>query len=460
MAVPNQPTENDLSILQWNCRSLFTNVERLSQLLSEHSFDVLALQSVGTTSKTLPILEGYHYPPFKRISEKKYRTVFYVKKGLSASISRIKDLKDGLAITLDTENSDPITIINAYFPNGVKNKDEVNWLNDIKGGRYIIVGDFNAHSNLWDFRVRNSDLGGRILDEILENNTYLCLKNDGSITRTPQREGENPTAIDLTFCSISMYFKLTFDTFPDSLGSDHLPIIITYDEKPKFFGANYEAKFNYSKANWSLFKEFLSNASFSEDYSDPERWYKNFQEIVITAATNSIPKLQLGNRNRHSINEYWNESCQEAKSAFRKAQKRYNRIQCDENLRSKYEAEIFYNKVRAKAKQEYWTSYFKQKVKSYKDSGILYKKLNKLKGQYDPPEKPLEINGKRTVDPKEKANIFASTFASVSQNKSLSREQLNLRSEREKDFDVPNFRKSSYDKDFTMVELDKAISCI
>ena len=453
-------TEDNLSILQWNCRSLFTNVDRLAQLLSEQHFDIIALQSVGTISKTLPILENFHYPPYKRVSDRKYRTVIYVRKGLSTSITPITGLKDGFAVTVDLENSDPITLINVYYPNGIANNEQVEWLKEIKGGRYIIVGDFNAHSTQWNPSIKNSDRGGKLLEEIIDDNVNLCIKNDGSFTRLPQREGEGPTAIDLTLCTISMYFKLTFDTFPDSLGSDHLPIVLTYDEKPKFFGADYEGKFNYSKANWPLFKEFLSNCSFSDDFNDPDKWYKEFQEVVLTAATNSIPKFKIGNKTRHAANEYWNDDCQKAKSAFRKATKRYLRVRCDENELAKDQAELFYSKVRAEAKKNYWLNYLQQKVKTYKDTGILYKKLNKIKGRYDPPERPLEIDGCRIVDPKAKADIFAKTFASVSQNSSLTQEQYAFRSEQEKEYAKPIFKNSSQNNDFTMVELNKALFSI
>ena len=94
-----------LSIFQWNCRSLHTNCLKLQQHLSEESFDVLALQSLGSSRKPLPCFSDYHYPPYKKVVDNKIRVALYIKKGLSTSPTHINFLKDGIAIKIDFESA-------------------------------------------------------------------------------------------------------------------------------------------------------------------------------------------------------------------------------------------------------------------------------------------------------------------------------------------------------------------
>ena len=460
MMASSSSSTNSLRILQWNCRSIFTNIDQLQQELSENFYDILALQSVGTVRKPLPYIQGY-YTPYKNAfqkGDKKIRTAFYVKKGITSSLTKIKGISDSLAITIEMEGNDPVTIINTYLPTGVENETHLDWLKNLKQGRFIIIGDFNAKSNLWDPCAKNSDLGGTIIENILDDNINVCLLNDGSITRIPDRPGDKPSAIDLSFCSTPLFFKLRFETLNDTLGSDHFPILLTLEDKPKQYALDDSIKFNYSKADWNRFKDLLSSIQFSEDFSNPELWYKNFQEIVMNAAINSIPQYNhnsfISKPNRVV---YWNDACQASKVAFRKAKKKYCREQSDENEQAKFQARSFHNQTMAKAEQDYWSNYLKEKVKSYKDAGIVYKKLRKIKGQYDPPEKPLEVDGKRITDPKEKANIFASTFASVSQNNSLTNEQAHFRFTEENNYETPSFTTKVDDNDFTLIELNKAL---
>ena len=460
-STPSDAVPPSLSVLQWNCRSLHTNCFQLQQHINENAFDILALQSVGTSRKALPFLQGYHYPPYKRVIDNKVRVAFYVRTGLSTSLTYIKDLKDGLALTVDLENNDQVVVINTYFNQGINHTKQIEWLKTLSD-KYIILGDFNSHSRMWDPLVNIPDSGGKILEDILEENINICLKNDGSFTRIPDISGQKPSVIDLTMCSTSLYFNLSVDTLPDPLGSDHLPIKITYDKQPKVFENNTGNKFHYSKADWLKFKNILSNTKFSSDFTDPDGWYKTFQTTVMEAAANSIPTQSTGCRRVNKRLLEWNDECQASKIALRKATKNYSREQTDENEQAKAQARITHNKNLANAQKNYWTRYFEDNVKSYKDCGIVYKKLNKIKGRYTPATKPLDVNGARITDPKSKANVLAETFASVSQTTSLSAKQQTFRQAEQQKFEKVSFGNTpdAYDKNFTMLELEKSLFSI
>ena len=90
---------------------------------------------------------------------------------------------------------------------------------------FIIIGDFNSHSNVWG--CRDTDQKGRIIDVIIINN--LLLYNNKytytSYTYLHPGTGIYP-AIDLTLADASIFLDNSWKVHDDTCGSDHFPIIL------------------------------------------------------------------------------------------------------------------------------------------------------------------------------------------------------------------------------------------
>ena len=104
----------------------------------------------------------------------------------------------------------------------------------------ILLGDFNAHSLLWDDNTRNgtTDIRGRKIEDWLTETDMSCL-NTGKPTAVNRSTGK-PSAPDISFIHSALLDKITWKTL-DQLGSDHKPILITYEdqltkvnEKPRY----------------------------------------------------------------------------------------------------------------------------------------------------------------------------------------------------------------------------------
>ena len=56
---------DDVTFLQWNCRSIATNFTFLTQHLhqTKTAFDVICLQSLFVKREDIPVISGYYYPP-------------------------------------------------------------------------------------------------------------------------------------------------------------------------------------------------------------------------------------------------------------------------------------------------------------------------------------------------------------------------------------------------------------
>ena len=188
-----------------------------------------------------------------------------------------------------------MNIASVYLPKGPNdfNTEWLKSLQDQQPGKWVISGDFNAHSPFWE---NNCSIvtSNRLVENIVDSSFYLL--NDGSVTRIPDVSKHRATAIDLTLVSPELVPSCSWETHRDSLGSDHVPIIITMAEKDKYRVNNKDEvvpKYNYKKANWGLFQNILSTQDFEKAKNENvDTMYSNFTGCVLSAANLSIPKIK------------------------------------------------------------------------------------------------------------------------------------------------------------------------
>ena len=93
---------------------------------------------------------------------------------------------------------------------------------------FIIMGDMNAHNPLWgDSRL---DERGKILEELLLN-IDICLFNHTFPTYIHRVDGSK-SALDLSFCSPSLFLDFSWTVLGDLYGSDHYPTILASSLPP------------------------------------------------------------------------------------------------------------------------------------------------------------------------------------------------------------------------------------
>lgn len=86
----------------------------------------------------------------------------------------------------------------------------------------LICGDFNTHHSSWGSTISNAE--GTAFADLLLISDFLCLNND-SITRISAHD-DCQSVPDLTLCSTEIGDRFLWQTMDDSLGSDHIPILI------------------------------------------------------------------------------------------------------------------------------------------------------------------------------------------------------------------------------------------
>ena len=425
---------DNLKILQWNCRNFYTNFDEFTQFLQKNPCDILCLQSINRKPVELPCLDGFYYPPFYKTNYKsRIGVATYVRS--SICVRKVKSpVENDLQVSIELiVNKKPFTITNCYYPVGLREND-IQWIGKYKddNDQILVLGDFNAHHSYWSNKTIENKRGGQFLYQNIIDST-LTLLNDGSITRIPDRSNDICSAIDLSFISASLASQCQWMVQDDTLGSDHLPIIIdlTFDNIDKIEN-ELEKGFDTRRADWTLFQnilheKFTLNSEIVHD--NVQKQYDHFRKLILEAAEIAIPRKSTEYRVRYG-NAWWTEECAVAVRDKKKAYHLFKRHECEETSNNYKKAKNECKKIIAIAKIRYLENYIENNVKDFKDASKLWNKIKKIKNKYNLPEQPLVINGVKTKSNQEKADALAQSFAKNGRTEHLPEE---IKQHREKE---------------------------
>jgi exonuclease III/ribonuclease HI len=457
-----------LSIFQWNCRSIQNKLPILSNFLKEHFCHVLLLQSLSCSFFQLPKIAGFYYPPVCDSENGKIMTAIYVRCSITyTSFSMPTDTIDCRAslccINIPCKGKKSTKIVNVYYPNGSSKSKQVEWIENLNTdeSNWIVGGDFNVSNYLWDSEAPVGQ-GDHLADCIL--NSTVTELNDGTFTRLGNKNQRN-TAIDITLASNDLSSDFSWRTADDSLFSDHLPIMINFNNQcPVAPDYDPNPKYKYKYANWDVFQALITAESKRCDpfNSDLNLYFDNIRNIIIQAADIAIPKFSSKPHNKHkNTAEWWTKSCDVAVSKKRKALRNYQKIQSEENKNILIESEKHCKEILDNAKSQHWEDFCLSEIQNPSDISLLWKKVNSLQRNYNQPVKPLDVNGCRTTNAYEKASVLAETFAKSSQSQHLTPDERNFRRDQEACFLDPVADNSTmYNADLTLSDLNLAINHI
>jgi hypothetical protein len=175
----NMAQSKTSTVLQWNCRSISTNFLLFEQFVSKNDFCVLALQSLNVSFKNLPKIKNYYYPPLSSCDKdsKKIKSAIYIREDIQYSSVDVSPFCSNIigvfftCVCVKLNNSCNINIASVYYPTGPLG-DNTDWLKNFNfvGNNWLILGDFNSHSTLWEpnCSVTSSD-SKRLVENILDS---------------------------------------------------------------------------------------------------------------------------------------------------------------------------------------------------------------------------------------------------------------------------------------------------
>ncbi|KAL4152897.1 hypothetical protein QTP88_000730 [Uroleucon formosanum] len=219
---------------------------------------------------------------------------------------------------LNIKNHPSISFWSCYIPgDSMISLDVWDSLFKLGTNNFFFGGDFNAHHPAWG-STYTSRRGNIIHDTI--NSLDLSVLNTGTSTHLGRPNSPN-SAIDISFSSPNLIWSTTWHTLTDPHGSDHFPIIITFNYNTHNRGYSSilqdtpspTLQFNLNRADWNQFSQTISNnMSPIEATICPLEAYNQFCQLILTAAKQSILHKNQTKENFAPSPPWWDSNCTQA----------------------------------------------------------------------------------------------------------------------------------------------------
>jgi hypothetical protein len=263
----------------------------------------------------------------------------------------------------------------------------------------LILGDFNAHHELW-LSEGNTDARGTLIADSIAGINYGIV-NDDQPTRVTSLAS---TAPDISIASSNLIPSTTWKV-ESKLSSDHLPITISLSANLKKFNAKHLTFINFSKANWPEFKKFteeiFSKARAVKDVNKAEKFFRN---SLLRASDLYIPKGRIPK----VYNALPTEAARliDERDEARRTNPADNRLQ---DLNQDISTKIDEHRTKK------WNEHLDKCQQGSQDLWNTIKNLQDQPAQ--PPNQGINFKGKSTTDPREMANHFNQQYTPTTDKK-------------------------------------------
>ena len=396
---------NNLSIVQLNCRSIVCKLGDIKLLVYTQKPHIVAFSETWLQNRV---------PNFLNYSAEWQNRVgfgggvgFLIRKGVQYQNLALTEYAGGhleyQALNVKFGKDKSVTILNIYNPGKPVHKNEFSHYVKQLGKRYILIGDFNAHTKLLSSRCVRPNYTGRSLESlILENDVVLNNPVDFYTYMNPSTGKRSCLDLCLSSANIAPLIQLTR---LQDVGSDHDPVGIVLEMEPIVVEKVYPQKWKTNDDNLS---EFASKLSKSESIiykpNDLNSIVVDFTKRIYDTAISTIARTS-GNGRFKKQAVWWSSECSAAVAERRRAKRQLEKYPSKENI-------LLYRQKTAIAKKvclvSKWKSFhnYVESLAYDTPTATVWRKINSLKlNIYE--ETVIEEEGELITDPLAKANLFA-----------------------------------------------------
>ena len=444
--------KEQLKIMQWNANAISTKLVELSSNLHNADIDICLIQeSKLEKGNPDPVVKGYVTMRADR-RNKGGGLVALVKDSIKCE-KLARNEKNGTEVAslrVKMKKKEWVQLTNVYCrPANSAGEDVVMETELIPtAANSIICGDFNCHNELWDPFQPADSRGDELLDWTLDKE--LSILNDGK-NHTRNNPGSGGESVpDITCCGSAWRGKAEWRVGESIGSSDHLPIIITINTKvnhQETVGAI--ARWKRNGVDWKLFQketeeEFKACPVLKKTRERVER----FVSILAGVAKRVVGRTKPGKQTK-----CWMSPVVKSKIQIRNRLRRTVK----ENRSEWIDACRAVNEAIETAKEESWRDLLEDVITDA-DEGKLWGIIKSLNGSTstNAPNVAMIHNGKTITCNRKKSDIFMQHYARVSKLK-FDKSDRDLNRTLKKLLRTPSVDEDSC-RDFTMRELDKAIS--
>ena len=469
-------TCSKLTILQWNADSIISKVQELREYLQEKEIDIFMVQETKLiTSDKTPKFKNFTIIRQDRVQRKGDENnrggglLVGVKDTIPYRISRSEfanendEVSEWNSIEIPIKGGQKLRLNNIYIPpvrnskNHTKSAREKK--NVISTDKWMstsydcLFGDFNAKSEVWDNQVAEGNIQtddrGELIEEWLSSTNMICL-NNGSRTRTDRNDGTD-SAPDISFVHSSLAEKFTWRV-EDQLGSDHKPMIITYEDElnipvtkniPKY-------KWRLRDANWAKYQqETEKEVKYIEDGS-PEEMETDLREMMFQTAEKHLGKRKITNKTKPWLTP-------EIKAEIKKCNELRKTI--SSNRKEWTGACRRVAELVKEEKQKRWKEYVEQ-LDMKTNPKQVWQTIRGMDGRHPDTAKneALVIDGVALIEDKDKAEAFAKTYRGFSRLKARKWDRTIRRGVRKLLKKNDSYQPETCEQEITIEELNRVIN--
>ena len=355
------------------------------------------------------------------------------------------------AVAVQATLHKPLTICSLYLPPSIPvTTHELESLISQLPPPFLLLGDFNAHSQLWG--CRNTDGRGLMFEELFSN-LDLCLLNSKEPTYLSPATG-SVSAIDLSICSPSLYLDWEWKVEEDNCGSDHFPIVLQITH---YLNSERPPRWQLHRADWEYFQSTCSREINRETFNNIENPMVAFTSCLIEIASASIPKSST--KSKHIPKPWFDESCKEAVKKRKLALRTFKRHPMHENLIAYRRATAQAKRIIKNKKKESWQNYV-SKLNTRSSIKKTWDIIRKISGKNSSPPLHYIFDASDTLvkEPKDISNVLGQEFSKNSSSSHYSNSFQHLKARTEQtNLNFTSNNHETYNEFFTMTELKEAL---
>lgn len=251
-----------IRVVQINCTKSTNVMQGVMEVAGDA--DVIAIQEpwIGREQQTVDQTKfattvghsGYLILHRKTTDDEKARVMWMVRKDRNLQFSCRTDLwddKDARVLDVTMDNGNVVRLVNIYHQASTGNHPGwvLNCFPDHLCERQetVVMGDFNAHSNLWSPVVR-TPVREEVVSNIMAKHKLAIINEYGRVTR---RGRSSESVIDLAMVSEGSAQHSSWEIREeDDVGSDHAVIRLTVGGRKAMCTSPTEARLRYRDADW------------------------------------------------------------------------------------------------------------------------------------------------------------------------------------------------------------------
>ena len=395
--------DKPFTIMHWNAESVMNKKTELEHILHEENINICCIQETHLQSNKYFKVRGYQCFRSDRTDRSKGGVLTLVRNNINACLidTHMED-SEYQVMEIKADAAD-IQLVNYYCPN-----DKLLSLDTISTevSNFIIVGDFNSHSQSWGYE--HMDWRGEEVENWQDENRLLLINSLSDQPMFYSRRWHTTSTPDIALCTEDLHGSIRREVGEQLGGRDHRPVFLKLN-----LGASTEATFprwNYKKANWTLFRHRTSTLSkdITVQGRDINMVAKGFNSCILKAAQETIPRGA-----RRNYRPYWSQELQDLHDALSEARAAAEVNPSQENNTKLQQAKAKFLRHKIRACRRGW----REKTASLnfeKDDQKLWKITKQLSDEDNSRAKlTLEENSKLLTG-KQAADKFAENYANES----------------------------------------------